>query len=156
MDRRDLSVILIFLMLAVGGGLPQALHWAVDHDCCGTDCAINQVQEKVISPAACCPHHQQHDSNDHRDDNAPSSVSVDDAAQEVLDEHVVLGGEPIGDRHDCPICQFLATLSAIVAPALITPVHLDSVEWTIAAPGTMIATVDRNSSQGPRAPPHDI
>lgn len=159
MDRRDLSIILIFLMLSVGGGLPQAIHWKVDHGCCGTACTIAPAQEREATAhasAPCCPHHHIH--NDDHDQPSPSNEI--DLADVIDDEpanaDLVNEGEPLSDDHDCSICQFLATLTAVVAPTFITPAHIDPIQWTVGDPGTTVAKIDRTSSQGPRAPPRLI
>jgi hypothetical protein len=158
MDRRDLSIILIFVMLAFGGGLPQALHWKVDHDCCGSACAVAHVQQAASPPAPCCPHHdrQSEDQPHVAETELPSAASNVELAASANNEagpfDISHEGEPL-TSHDCSICQFLATLSAVVAVTLITPIAFDPIEWAVAIPIATAVETNRISSQGPRAPP---
>lgn len=164
MDRRDLSIILIFLMLSVGGGLPQAIHWKVDHGCCGsTACTIETAETHQRASDAgtpCCPHHLY--TNDHDTPSEPTpapsheTAPAADSQGELADADLVNEGSPMSNEHDCSICQFLATLTAIVAPTFITPVHVDPIQWTVGDPGTTVVTIERISSHGPRAPPRAV
>jgi len=156
MDRRDFSIMLIFLMLAVGGGLPQALHWRVDHGCGEAPCAAAGAVAVEAHPLHRCDHHHpalgqtSHAEGDEAHQHRASADAADEAVHSFGDEP---GG---GDDRDCAVCQFLATLSANVAPALIASVDINPVAWCFPLPGTAVAAVEVSSSHGPRAPPHVI
>jgi hypothetical protein len=152
MDRRDLSIILFFLMVAVGGGLPQALHWKVDHGCCGTGCAVAHVKESVSVVEPCCPHpHHTHTAVDQ-----PIEIVADEEQASDDELKIAFYDEPMSDHHDCSVCQFLATLAALVTLAIVTPVQVDQIGLAANIPDAAVITSHRISSQGPRAPPHFI
>lgn len=155
MGRRDVAIILVFLMLAIGSGLPQALHLKVDHGCCGAACAIaiNSAGHGAARHG-CCPHHNHTHTAQEQSDQSQSSDLLHAVTVESADSShgAAVGEHPFSQPHDCSVCQFLATLTATVALDVVVPVEFTAGVRSPAVPVSHVPGIEV-TSQGPRAPP---
>jgi hypothetical protein len=153
MHQRVLAILLFVLLLAIGGGLPKVLHLHVDHNCCGGQCAASETHRDINAAD-----HASGGCTVHRADSADSGgaaaeIMIADAgrADEGEFSDSPLEGDP--SPNDCPVCQFLATLAAVVAAGVVTPVHLEPLATSATLPVSADVPAEPITSRSPRAPP---